>query len=1166
MFWPIHLVRISRRRELGLADSFAPSTYYDISRSGTAFERQYAMAEGRSLRSLRAVVGTYGSRMIGAGALALLFQIFVVANPVAMRWVIEWFGEPHRQIGNGLTRIAVFLLVLLAEALSGKHLWSEIWKIVHSTNLVVRDKIFRKLLSLHPRTAAGFDSGELSSLLSTDGQRIGQIAFLNIVWTMPLGIAGSAGALFVFLGPAALSAVAAMLIGFWISRRLNSHLAAVTPELRKMNAARIKVAINLVQSFRTIKHLAWESWAETQLRSERDKFGFVLRRRQRLLAWLYFTNAAVPVIMATIPLMLLAAAGRNFSAADVFGSLAILSVMQLQVPELLRFLDMYQQARASAVRFEAFMQARENPAPAASNEGTPGAVHVRGLQTDLGSFSLGPLDLDVTPGELVCIVGPVGSGKTALLASIAQSIEPGSGTARVSGRLGYLPQKPWIVRGSLRENVSLWEEIDVARYSAVMEACDLRKDIATFRDGDETQVGDAGSTLSGGQAARLALARAAYQGADIFLLDDPLCALDAATASKVFDDVLCGQMRNATRIFTTHRLEVAARANRIIFMRDGKIERDVRPQDVPNVLLDGETVKEVDPPTAPAVGAARHGSDPLGRQAPLTEMAREYLRFALPGMLPFILLALFVGMELVRAGNLVLLGNWTAHPDMTWVFAPLFAATSCGVIALERGAFLAAFLRGVNAAQAIHERVISAIFGTSRSVMDSIPLSQISSRLSGDQETVDMELPRDAVTLANLVVATLAAGLALAWIQPASLVLSVPAVIIMLSWQRETSRSSVVVAKLGRAARVPLLAMAIQTRDGLGIIQRAGAAERLAHAFDSHALTAQDADYTFNCVARHFNARLDYVSISVTVGYALAELAFGGGAALAGVGFAFVCSLTMNLRSALAAARTAETSLAAFDRLYELVDLPAERSGEVPSAWPSEGRVTFERVSMSYGESARAALNEVSFEVSPGEHVAIAGRTGAGKSSIFACLHAMAVPDSGRVLIDGLDIAQFSPAAIRSRIPNVSQDAVLVSGTLRTNLDPYRQYSDEAIWEVLGKVGLDRVVNALPRGLEQQVGGDADTLSTGQRQLICLARALLRPTRLLLLDEATSHVDGDTDQVIMKVVHEQFIHSTVLIISHRSDTLAGVDRIIEMSDGCVMRRDEKGGAVRATTA
>ena len=1170
--WPSVLVKTALHRPLRLSDSLAPPRYDHLERVAPAFADAWSARRGRPDGLRRALYQTYRRRFWWAGLIFLAYQACATLGPLLVRELIAWFeGDGRGPVVEGLLIAAGLAGFYVLDSLSHKHQWSEVWKTAHSITGLLRTEILGKYLRMDRGARLAHPTGEVITLASSDARRVGRVAFTHMSWAVPLGIAGSCVVLWVLLGWAAIAGIVILVAGLWLSNLANERVFALVPAIRDANGTRIGLVSAYLGAMRTLRTHGWEDVAELAVGRERAVLDKLLVRRQQRLATLYLVNAATPVLMVTATLVVYAALGNELRAADVFAAIAVLTVLRSQLPELVRYLDMRNEWRVALGKVTTFLEAPEAVAPQTAGSAPAGTVELDGASfgwpgaDEAAAPALADVDLRVAPGELVCVLGRVGSGKSALLAALAGTMPGTGGSAQVSGSVVYLPQKPWIMQGSVAENIRCFSPENPDRYAAVVRATALEADLAAMPARDATVIGERGANLSGGQRQRIALARAAYEDADVYLLDDPTSAVDDAVAGTILERLLDGVLAGRTRIVATHRLDVARRADRVVVLDGGRVvaagplaEVAARMPELLPAVTAGESVRSAPDAAAadePAEEIVEEPAEQVRQGRVGTATYRRYLQVLTPGVLVVALLGLAVGGQAVLGGSSFWLGWWTENAGQdTLFYASVFAAIGLLALVLDRGLFSFAFARGVAAGRYLHAGMLRRVVRAPLPFFDRNPSGRVLARFSGDMETIDLELPETTMDALRVAVGVVVPLAALALTSPLILLAAPLLLVVFLRWQRLTRASTVEASRLSKQANEPMLALLGEAVEGVTSIEGRDTRVRgYRSVFGNRVRVAHHADYTVNSLSRHFNLRLDMLGAVVLLAYGVLIVAVGGiGAGLAGVGITFVYALMEALAMSLMAVQMMDLSLASFERVDDYTRLPAERTdgSPAPDGWPTAGAVRFEDVTLRYTEGAPPALDGVSFEVPAGSKVGVVGRTGSGKSSLFTALLRLVEPERGRVVVDGVDTSTLRLGDLRAAVEVVPQDPVLLPGTLRDNLDPSGAYPDAAIIAALTKVGLaDRLLDADGQGLDVALAADDGQLSAGERQLLCLARALLRGAKLVLIDEATSHLDAETDVRIQRLLAVDFAAATVLTIAHRRETLASADRVVTLEGG-----------------
>ncbi|KAF8815566.1 multidrug resistance-associated ABC transporter [Phlegmacium glaucopus] len=817
-------------------------------------------------------------------------------------------------------------------------------------------------------------------------------------------------------------------------------------------------------------------------------------------------------------------------------------------------------------------------------------------------FSLKDLRFEVPKGSFVAIVGRVGCGKSSLLQAMIGEMRRTKGEVVFSGAVAYVPQVPWIRNATLRENVLFGQEDDEKRFRNVVQACNLEHDLAVLPQGENTAIGEKGINLSGGQKARVSLARAAYSQSDIVILDDPLSAVDAYVGKHILDHCLLeGPLANRTRILVTHSLHVLDKVDYIYVMDNGVI---IEQGTYSSLMLDGlafsrlmdeygnaesrgkDSQKERNP------GRAKKGNEPLQYEpdsaedvlmqleernvgAVSWEIYKKYLRFA--GGLSWA--PLILGLLIISQGTQVFttlfLGFWTGNTihgfkqsSYMAVYAALGAFTAVAAFALTYAFVLVGLMASLN----LFRAALSGVLASPTSFFDTTPMGRILSRLSKDQNTIDQELPITLMQFLTTFSSVLGTIALVFYTFPYLGIIFLPMAFLYYFVSVYYRRSSVETKRLDSLLRSILYGSYSETLTGLSTIrayrEQADADQGLDMENRAYLMTVS--------MQRWLAVRLDFFGNVLVLGIALFAAGFRTSVNPAKIGV--VLTYTLGSRFSMhtemiSMFATSEQNMNAVERVLHYSELSPEgndhSSSNPPPSWPAGGMIKFVNVKLAYREGLPLVLKGIDFQISPGEKIGIVGRTGAGKSSLIQALLRTVELQDGKIEIDCLDISQVELHVLRNRLALVPQDTTLFLGTLRDNLDPQRLRTDAEVIEVLQRAWLlpkdgpvDPAVEA-KFSLDSVVGDEGSNYSTGEKQLLALSRALIKNSRIIILDEATSSVDVETDSKIQRTIQTEFASSTLLCIAHRLNTigkfflnkLPHYDRIIVMDDGKVAEFD-----------
>lgn len=958
------------------------------------------------------------------------------------------------------------------------------------------------------------------------------------------------------------------------------------------------------------------------------------------------------------------------------------------------------------------------------------------------TLSLSGINFTVRPGELLVIVGRVGSGKSSILMSLLGELPIVSGDLTLYGRISYASQEPWIFSGTVEENILFGSEYDEKRFEEVVEVCALARDMILFPKGKDTLVGERGISMSGGQKARINLARALYYDADIYLLDDPLSAVDSSVAKHIFENCIKGYLSSKAVVLVTHQIQFTKGAEKILVIDQGhqialgsynELSKKVDLIGFQRIMIRSDSESEhssslAKPPgvspgskkgsirTAIDTPSTKHSGnqivqtsassnldlsqkhkvqafdDDIPAEAPIRQTVEEnlgdqesvswdtYLFYlsciASVFYIIVIILSNFVAQGLFNGSDFYL-SSWTdteqrrsrwrtsngepvelpATPPYFSFSSPLAATNASlssesnnnnntsiagnnnstlativnqtiaavtaaattttstttvaptissvfvienltdrftveengliysGIIGLLFIATLARttsfFTSCVRASINMHDRLFVSVMNAPIKFFDFNPIGILLNRISRDMGIIDDRLPQNAFDVFEIFTSTFGSAAAVVVVSYVNILPALGIIVMAMVARRFCLRTINRLKEMEGILRSQVFTHLSTTLSGLSTIRSFQVSQRFIDKFniaqDEHSV----AWFTFFSTGQWLGFVLDIICLCFVVVVIMVLTATIHTSSINGsnLGLAISSALVIvgPFQWGVRQLVELESNMVSVKRIKEYSDLPEEGPQESepdlkpPSSWPDQGHIEYDNVGLSYFEDEDPVLKNLSFVIKAKEKVGIVGRTGAGKSSIITALFRMTEP-SGRIIIDGIETRTIGLKDLRRAISIIPQEPILFSGTIRHNLDPFGEHNDEAIWKALDSCQLKKVVLAHEGGLDGLVTESGQNFSVGQRQLICLARAILRRNRILVLDEATANVDPGTDQFIQKTIRELFKDCTVLTIAHRLNTIMDSDRVLVLDAGEVREFDEphilltQGGYLATMTA
>ena len=1097
----------------------------------------------------------------------------------------------------------------------------------------------------------GWGNGRIVNLMSTDTYRVDQACgMMHMVWTSPISIAITLVVLLINLTYSALAGFGLLVIGMPLLTKAIKSLFRRRRRINKITDQRVSLTQEILQSVRFVKYFGWESSFLERIDSIRKR---EIRSIQILLAIRNAINAvsmSLPIFASMLSFITYNLSNHVLDPAPIFSSLALFNSLRLPLNLLPMVIGQVIDAWASLGRIQDYLIAEEqNDDFLWDMEGesatsmqhadftwertiTPEAAELSKKQlkakaatkdmkvaesdvnedsasdtTKVEPFKLSDMDFTIGRHELIAVIGGVGSGKSSLLAALAGDMRRTSGTITMGASRAFCPQYAWIQNTSVKENILFGKDYDRRWYEAVIEACALRPDLEMLPNGDLTEIGERGITVSGGQKQRLNIARAIYFNSDIVLMDDPLSAVDAHVGRHIFDHAICGLLKDKCRILATHQLHVLSRCDRIIWMQDGHIETIDTFQ---NLMSNSESFRkmmattaqeekveeedeinedevETEKKAAKRRKASKRGAALMQREDRAVNSVSwsvytAYIRASgsiLFGPLVILLLIISQGANIVTS---LWLTWWTSNKFgySTGTYIGIYAALGVMQALLMFAFSVALSVLGTKSSRVLLKRAMYRVLRAPMNFFDTTPLGRITNRFSKDVDIMDNNLT-DAMRMYFFTLAMIISVFILIIVYFHYFAIALGPLFLMFIFSASYYRASAREMKRHEAVlRSGVFSRFGEAVSGTSSIRAYGLQQQFVTAVRIALDEMNSAYYLTFSNQRWLAVRLDTIGniLVFTTGILVVTSRFDVSPSVSGLVLSYILSIVQMIQFTVRQLAEVENAMNSTERIHyygtELDEEAPLHLKDVPDSWPQKGEIVFNEVQMRYREGLPLVLQGLTMSVAGGERIGIVGRTGAGKSSIMTTLFRLVELSGGSISIDGINIATVGLKDLRTRLAIIPQDPTLFRGTIRSNLDPFNEHTDLELWSALrqsdlidanaklddknpGRIHLDGIVEE--EGLN---------FSLGQRQLMALARALVRGAQIIVCDEATSSVDMETDQKIQKTIATGFKGKTLLCIAHRLKTIIGYDRIVVMDQGHIAEIDtplrlwEDGGIFR----
>ncbi|KAG2070718.1 hypothetical protein BDR04DRAFT_1053972 [Suillus decipiens] len=1055
--------------------------------------------------------------------------------------------------------------------------------------------------------------GKINNLVTTDLSNITDGRdFLMIALYMPLQVGMCIWFLYEILGWSAFAGLAVMIVLFPLPGYIAQMIQKVQVEKMQKTDARVQTVTETMNVLRMIKLFGWEEKLDARI-GERREVELVWTWKTKILELVNNNlNYVIPLftMMASYMTFTLVM-GQNLTASKVFSSMTVFDILRDQLSMVFFAIPRFAQAKVSLDRVNNFLTDTELLDAHTQQDDDRVQLFVQPEEdSDLIGFrdavfawsseSYGSLtpskrkfrlridgEMYFQHGRINLVVGPTGSGKTSMLMALLGEMHftPSGPTSWFNlprkGGVAYAAQESWVQNETIRANILFGAAYDETRYKKVLYQCALERDLTLFEAGDQTEVGEKGLTLSGGQKARITLARAIYSSANTLLLDDVLAALDVHTSKWIVEKCFAGDLvKDRTIILVTHNVAMASPvAHFIVSMgSNGQVVSHGSISEAMTKELAAEMVEEQEV-LAKEAQVIDAPEEPKGKSGGKLVMSEEiavghvswpafklYLT-GLGGNYPITFWVVFlVLMGLTDFANTVqtwFLGYWasqyehhlSSEVDVKLYLSGYALLMLSGCLMYSVGYYM--YYRGsMRASRTIHKKLIQSVLGTTLRWLDTTPTSRVITRCTQDIRAIDGPFAQGigwVVELSLTMIVKLGAVVAM------TPVFLGPGLFIGLlgGWiGRIYMKAQLSVKREMSNAKAPVLGHFGAAIAGLISIRAYGAEE----AFKEESLDRIDR-YTksarmFYNLNRWVCVRIDVIGGAFSAGLA-AYLVYGRGVHEASnIGFSLnmavgFSSMILWWIRILNDVEVSGNSLERIDSYIKIEQEPKPtEGGQPPAYWPASGDLRVENLSARYSLDGPKVLQDLSFHIKSGQRVGIVGRTGSGKSSLTLSL-LRCIFTEGDVYYDGIPTSGINLNALRSNVTIIPQIPELLSGTLRQNLDLFDEHDDAVLYDALRAAGLFSVQDESEASLtlDSAIASGGGNLSVGQRQIIALARAMVRGSKVLILDEATSAIDYKTDSAIQSSLRNELNNVTQIIIAHWLQTIIDADKIMVLDAG-----------------
>ncbi|CAF2155180.1 unnamed protein product [Rotaria magnacalcarata] len=1153
----------------------------------------------------------YKEKIFIGALIKLVHDILQFSGPMILKLLLNYFTDLNKPKWLGVFYASLLSIVVFCQIILLRAYFHCQFLVGLQFRSAITGLIYRKSLKLSNASKQETTTGEIVNLMAIDASRFAEVTqHIHVLWSGPLQLLIALILLYREMKFSIIPGVTLLFIVILTNLYLHRIQKKLTFKQMKIKDQRIKMTSEILNGIRVLKLYAWEVAFIRSITRIRDKELEYIRKKAILttISNILWTFTPILVGILTFATYVLSSDTNILIADKAFVSIALFNLLRSPLVVFPNVMTNVVEARVSNKRIENFLNSEEIDEDAVDRISIDSNKYAVKMENSSFRWSnlvddpiiLKNINMQIEHGSLIAVVGMVGSGKSSILAALLGEINKVHGHVSISGTIAYVPQTAWIMNTTLKENILFGRDFDRHLYNRVIEACALKQDLDMLPANDETEIGEKGINLSGGQRQRVSLARALYSNADIFLLDDPLSAVDAHVGTHIFKNVIGpkGLLNGKTRLLVTHGISHLSKCDDIIVVSQGEIIDHGSYNDLmirSNILQDFvhsvptshdedyqrrtsdlESSKSI--PTTPSELIANpfesieNDTQQDELQPVLNEIAEEKRKtiekeFVQTGSVKLNIFSIYirscklfmVGLIMIFFGLTICaslrtniwLSKWTDTVKSKTLTNntssrsnQIYYMNIYSILGLIQGnkkkdifndlvtfvkvhlGFLGFTMQLMQkfasyiAGRKLHWMILIGILHAPSSFFDTTPIGRIINRFSKDIDVVDSTLPN-------------------AFSQSLTILITVIVTLIILIYG------------------------SLETIQGLTSIRAYQAQQRFIDLSDKFMDRNQSYHLASSVSNRWLGLRLEMIANLLTLFTAITAVFMRDSltAGTVGLMITFALQITHSLNMLVRVSSDVETNIVSVERIDEYAKLKPEASWDIqskkpPPYWPIKGNINITNLSTRYRENLQLILKDLSIDIQSGEKIGIIGRTGSGKSSLCLSLFRIIEPTNGTIFIDNVDIRLIGLPDLRSKITIIPQDAIIFAGTIRFNIDPFSNYSDTEVWNVLELVHLKERIYMMENGLSYLLAEEGQNMSAGEKQLLCLARALLRKSKIFIFDEATAAIDMETDRLIQQTIRSRFHDATVLTIAHRLHTILDSTKILVLSNGSLQEYDE----------